>query len=100
MAKSGAGSAAVAAAAETMRRMRRWGVGIMGETEWEAGSLRGAVGGDPVEVGFGGGGFEGDEFGDLVGVERAESVESGGGGGGGGFDDDEDLGGGFEGSLP
>ena len=75
-------------------------MGITGEREWGVGSLRRAVGGEPVEVGFGGGGFEGDEFGDLVGMECAEPVEGGGGGGSGGFDDDEDLGGGFEGSLP
>lgn len=53
-----------------------------------------------MEVGFGGGGFEGDEFGDLVGMECAKPVECGEGGGSGGFDDDEDLGGGFDGSLP
>lgn len=58
------------------------------------------MGGEPVEVGFGGGGFEGDEFGDLVGVECAKTIESDWGGGGGRFDDDEDLGGGFEGPLP
>lgn len=100
LAKSGAGSAAVAAAAETRKRARRGGMGITGETEWGAGSLRRAMGGQPVKVGFGGGGFEGDEFGDLVGMERAEPVEGGRGGGSGGFDDDKDLGGGFDGSLP